>query len=191
MKEAFEEWRDVAGYEGYYQVSNKGNVRSVDREIECNGGIRLQKGKQLKPFVNKQGYRQVILNKKGMKLFRINRLVAQAFVPNPEGLPIVNHKDEDKGNDNAENLEWCTYLYNLTYNELHHRRNNKNRSNSIAVVKIKDGLVIDTYPSTREAARSVNGNSGNISQCCRGLKNSAYGFQWEYAIGEWKDEKRI
>ena len=116
MQEVFEIWKDIEGYEGCYQVSNKGNIRSVDRYIECRGSLRMQKGKVLKPYVNKYGYRQVILNGKNRpRLCRINRLVAQAFIPNPNNLPQVNHKDEIKTNDCVENLEWCTFKYNTEH----------------------------------------------------------------------------
>ena len=103
-----------------------------------------------------------------------------AFIPNPENLPQVNHKDEDKTNNNVENLEWCTCLYNLTYNDLHHRRNNMNNKKSKQVMQIKDGKVIATYPSINEAARKLNCGSGNIVRCCKGEKKIAYGYQWKY-----------
>lgn len=192
MQEVFEIWKDIEGYEGFYQVSNKGNVRSVDRYIECRGSLRMHKGKVLKPYVNKYGYRQVILNGKNRpRLCRINRLVAQAFIPNPNNLPQVNHKDEIKTNDCVENLEWCTCLYNLTYNDLHHRRNNMNNKKSKQVMQIKDGKVIATYPSINEAARKLNCGSGNIVRCCKGEKKIAYGYQWKYAESEEVHEKCI
>lgn len=180
MQEVFEEWRDVPRYEGFYQVSNLGNVRSVDRYIECRGVMRFQKGKILRPHIGKFGYKQVILNNKGMKLYKVHRLVAEAFIPNPDNLPQVNHKDENKINNNVENLEWCTCLYNLLYNGLHHRRNNKNNRKSISVARMQGDRVDAIYPSLNEAARDVNGSSGNISQCCRGIKSNAYGYQWKY-----------
>lgn len=184
MQEIFEEWRDVVGYEGFYQVSNLGNVRSVDRYIECNGVMRFQKGKMLSPHMGTFGYKQVILCNKKTKLFKVHRLVAEAFIPNPNNLPQVNHKDEDKTNNIVENLEWCTCLYNLTYNNLHHRRNNINNKGSKPVCQIKDGVVINTFPSVNEAARQLNFRCGNISSCCTGRKKSAYGYQWSY-IARW------
>ena len=191
MQEVFEEWKDVPRYEGFYQVSNLGNVRSVDRYIECRGAMRFQKGKMLRPHIGKFGYKQVILNNKGMKLYKVHRLVAEAFIPNPDNLPQVNHKDENKINNNVENLEWCTCLYNLLYNDLHHRRNNKNNRKSISVVRMQGDRVDAIYPSLNEAARKIGCSSGNISKCCRGIKNSAYGFQWKYLKEEVNDEKCI
>lgn len=98
-----EEWKNVIGYEGLYEVSNKGNVRNVRR----NKLLRLQKN---------QGYIRVGLSKNGIKTWlRVHRLVAQAFLPNPDNLPQINHKDEDKTNNSVDNLEWCTAKYNNTY----------------------------------------------------------------------------
>lgn len=191
MKEAFEEWRDVVGYEGYYQVSNLGNVRSLDRFVECRGSMRFQKGRIMHPGSDGFGYKQVILHNKKGKLFKVHRLVAEAFIPNPDNLPVVNHKDEVKWNNNVENLEWCTVLYNLMYNDMNKRRNSKNRTNSIPVKQIKDGKVLNVYPSMREVTRVLNANSGNISLCCRGLRNSAYGYQWRYAESEDFNEKCV
>ena len=92
----------------------------------------------------------------------------------------INMKNEIKTNDCVENLEWCTCLYNLTYNDLHHRRNNMNNKKSKQVVQIKEGKVIATYPSINEAARKLNCGSGNIVRCCKGEKKIAYGYQWKY-----------
>ena len=99
-----EEWKNIIGYEGLYEVSNKGNVRNVRR----NTLLKLSK--------NKYGYIQVYLYKNGIrKGFKVHRLVAQAFILNPDNLPQVNHRDENPGNNNVDNLEWCTHKYNVNY----------------------------------------------------------------------------
>lgn len=98
-----EEWKAVPGYEGLYEVSNKGNVRNVRR----NTLLRLQKN---------QGYIRVWLYKNGIQAgLRVHRLVAQAFIPNPDNLPEVNHIDEDKTNNRVDNLEWCSRKYNVNF----------------------------------------------------------------------------
>lgn len=186
MNKAFENWKDIEGFEGIYQISDKGNVRSLDRTIICsNGSIRFQKGTDIKPYINEQGYRTVVLHNDGKhKMGRVCRLVADAFIPNTDRLPQVNHKDENKQNDEKENLEWCTCLYNLTYNDLHHRRNNKNNKKSKKVAQIKDGEIIKVFPSVREVERELGYNNGNISQCCNGKTKTSYGYEWVYLEGD-------
>lgn len=99
-----EEWKEVPGYEGLYEVSNTGNVRS------------LIKNKIIKGFINRCGYRLVGLTKNGIfKRFQVHRLVAQAFIPNPDNLPQINHKDENPSNNMVDNLEWCDATYNINY----------------------------------------------------------------------------
>ena len=108
-----EEWRPVVGYEGLYEVSNTGRVRSVDRYVKtCYGSYRLHKGKVLSPGIRPDGYLVVSLQ---YRMFRVHRLVAEAFLPNPDNLPQVNHKDEDKSNNRVDNLEWCDSKYNNNY----------------------------------------------------------------------------
>lgn len=115
----FEIWKDVQGYEGYYQVSNFGRVKSLTRTVKSNKGDNYPYAtlseKIRKPSEGK--YLQIILCKDGKtKKHLIHRLVAQAFIPNPNNLPCVNHKDENPRNNHVENLEWCTYQYNNQYN---------------------------------------------------------------------------
>ena len=112
-----EEWRPVVGYEGLYEVSSYGRVRSLDRYVEySNGRIHLYKGKVLSLLKGKYGYIQVsVYYKRKMYKKYVHRLVAQAFIPNPDNLPMVNHKDEDKSNCMVDNLEWCDAKYNSTY----------------------------------------------------------------------------
>lgn len=111
-------WKPVLGYEGLYEVSNLGRVRSVDRSVTYNNGqIHLHKGKLLSPGkTNKLGYLQVALCKNGsIKHKLVYRLVAEVFIPNPDNLPQVNHKDENPLNNCVDNLEWCTSEYNINY----------------------------------------------------------------------------
>lgn len=109
-----EEWRDIEGYEGKYQVSNEGRVKSLDYHRQ---GFE----KVLKPNTHVRGYKRVGLSDgKGIiTLYFVHRLVAKAFIPNPNNYPMINHKDENPANNNVENLEWCTAQYNNTYNDRH------------------------------------------------------------------------
>ena len=113
-----EEWRPVVGYEGIYEVSNTGKVRSLDMYVKIGyGNYRLHKGKVISLLKKGEyGYIQVNLCYNG-KLYKkyVHRLVAQAFLPNPDNLPEVNHRDEDKRNNRVDNLEWCDRSYNLKY----------------------------------------------------------------------------
>ena len=110
-----EEWRDIKGYEGLYQVSSIGNVRSTKR-----AGTQ---GKYIKPRIDNDGYNCVRLSKNGvMKNHFVHRLVAIAFIENENAYPCVNHKDENKSNNVVSNLEWCSVAYNNTYNDIHKRK---------------------------------------------------------------------
>lgn len=112
-----EEWRPIVGFEGLYEVSNTGRVRSLDRcSVNSLGRSVFIKGKLLKIYDNTLGYKFVslVMDKHPSPTY-VHRLVAQAFIPNPLGLPQINHKDEDKSNNRADNLEWCTAKYNMNY----------------------------------------------------------------------------
>lgn len=117
-----EEWRAVPGYEGLYEVSDQGRVRSIDRYDSIG---RLRKKRYIKLLLHSSGYFSVGLSKKGkVTIYLVHRLVAQVFIPNPLGLPQVNHKDEDKLNNNVDNLEWCTAKYNNNYGTSRDRAKN-------------------------------------------------------------------
>lgn len=113
-----EQWADVRGFEGYYQVSSLGRVRSLDRHKLGRGRIKLsrQRGRLMKPKVDKYGYNVVQLSKDGQRTFTtVHRLVAMAFIPNPNNYDQVNHIDCDKLNNRTENLEWCTAKQNVIH----------------------------------------------------------------------------
>ena len=158
-----EVWKDVVGFEGLYQVSDRGNVYSI-RRVGLHG--RKIGGRILKPIQSRGGYIQVGLSKNGkMKFKYIHRLVAEAFIPNPNGLPQVNHKDEIKDNNSVENLEWCTSKYNSNYGTSIERRV-KAQSKKVMAVNIKTGEVM-RFNSTVEAGNKGYDQSG-VSASCRG-----------------------
>lgn len=126
-----EEWKSIPGYECLYEISSYGRVKSLERYRYNNGEKQLLKERILKPH-NTKGYFTVCLYKnKTHKLYLIHRLVAQAFIPNPDNLPQVNHKDEDKTNNRVNNLEWCTAKYNMNYNDVLKRRSQRMKENGI------------------------------------------------------------
>lgn len=116
----YEIWKDVVGYENIYQISSFGNLKRCERKVRVAhrgyDGFRVIKEKFLTTRINNSGYIAVKLckNAKYQEML-IHRLVAQAFIPNPDNFPCVNHKDQDKTNNHADNLEWCTYKYNDNY----------------------------------------------------------------------------
>ena len=175
-----ETWKDVAGYEGLYQVSDQGNVRSK-RRFGSKGGI-------LKPKVDRDGYLQVGLSQNGQqKSFYIHRLVATAFIPNPSNLPVINHKDENPKNNAVDNLEWCTTKYNLNYGTCRARLAAKLKGKFVngplakAVLQYdKSGNFVREWPSTIEVQRQTGFTQSHISGCCRGRYKSAYGYIWRF-----------
>lgn len=180
-------WKDIAGFEGIYQVSNKGKVRSLDRYVQCADSIRYYKGRMMKQDKKKNGYLQVNLKRQKInKQFLVHRLVAVAFLPNPEGFAIVNHKDENKENNSVENLEWCTHTYNNLYGEGHRTRCTNARSGAIQklakpVLQYSlDGVFVAEYFSATEAGRKTGFRQSGISECCNGNQKTAYGYVWRY-----------
>ena len=175
-------WKPIAGFEGYYEVSNRGRIRSVDRIVTMkNGRKRLTQGKMLKPFVyNGDGnYTGVVLSKDGNhRKHSIHRLVAQAFVPNPNNLPEVNHKDENKTNNCAENLEWCDRKYNNTYGTAKVRAA---VTQGKPVLQLKDGRIVNAWPTEGLAAQFTGASQGGISACCRGEMKTSGGYGWMWA----------
>lgn len=180
-------WKPIKRYEGLYEVSNLGRVRSLTRSVRhTDHSTKVMQGQPLKPYLQPDGYRVVYLWKKAKKkMHRINRLVAQAFIPNPNNLPQVNHKDEKKENDfvfinpdgtvdyEKSNLEWCTAQYNNTYGSAIIKRAQK-RGHKVRC--IETGQV---FYSGGEAARQMHIQQRNINAVVNGKRNIAGGYHWE------------
>ena len=174
-----EEWKNIEGYEGLYQVSNLGRIKSLERLINHKTtGKALYKEKIMKEIIN-YGYSHVILCKNGkQKYCKIHRLVAQAFIPNPEKLPQVNHKDENKSNNKADNLEWCSLKYNINYGT-RTERVAKTKRKAVLQCDLK-GNVIKKWNSISEAEKKLNIRNENIVAVCRNRKKAAGGYIWKY-----------
>ena len=171
-----EQWKAISGYEGIYEVSDLGRVKS----------LKYGKEKILKPQKTIGGYLHVDLCKDGKcKSITVHRLVAEAFIPNQNNLETVNHKDEDKTNNIVSNLEWMSLKDNINYGT-HNKRasetqiNDKNKSKSVQMFD-RQGNLLAAFPSTHEANRKTGIHQGSISSCCLGKLKSAGGYVWKYS----------
>lgn len=173
-------WKDVLGYEGKYQVSNLGRVKSLERRCKSKDYTRRVPGKIRAQTLDTYGYPIVSLNLDGKKKTRtIHRLVAEAFIPNPNNYSEINHKDENKQNNAVENLEWCTTQYNSSYGT---RVDRIKRAQSIHVIQLDmNGNVINEWFGMGEISRRTGYDQGLISRVCNGKRMSAYGYKWEFA----------
>lgn len=171
-----EVWKDVKGYEGLYQVSNLGRVRSLARK-NLQGHTIKERVLVNAPFSH--GYLVVSLCKNGKKKTAlVHRLVAKAFIPNHENLPQINHKDEDKTNNRVENLEWCTILYNNTYNGRNKRIGKKHEK---PIYVITESGHRYCFGSARKACELFGLSSSAVSNCLLGKRKHHCGFTFKFA----------
>lgn len=172
-------WKDIVGFEGIYKVSNTRKV------MNSKGNILARKH-------NNRDYAQICLSKDGkLHYWLLHRLVATHFIDNPEGLPQVNHKDENKENNCSDNLEWCDNMYNRHYGTGIQRATMNHDYDHIARRLSKpvnqydmNGNFIKTWDSATIAALEITGNKRRcckISSCVTGITKSAYGYRWKYA----------
>lgn len=166
-------WKDIIGFEGRYMISNFGNVKSKKYRHHNNEKILKQE--------DNYGYKRICLfTKEGKKKhYRIHRLVAEAFIPNPNNYLEINHKDENRTNNCMNNLEWCTHTYNINYGT----RTKKARLGKIKPILQfdKNNNFIKKYNSITEIEKKFNFNRSNIIACAKGKISTAYGYKWEYA----------
>lgn len=170
-------WKDVKGYEGLYLISDEGEIMSLPRIISNGRGIYKTKAKILKPGLRgKNGlmYKCVVLSDgETAKSYSVHRLVAIAFLENEEGLPEVNHKDENTMNNRAENLEWCTRQYNAEYS----------KSKPVSQYTVY-GEKIASYKSTVYASNITGIKRTSITNCLKGWSKTAGGYVWKYETEE-------
>ncbi len=175
-----EYWKDVVGMEDLYSVSNYGRIWAKKRITTTNvvvGGRFVTQRVDERPSSNRL---VVVLRGRNGKINVTSpaRLVAKAFIPNPDNLPQVNHKDENPLNNHVDNLEWCTAKYNCNYGTRTERIKEKQ---NIPVLQYKlDGSFVAEYASMHIAADAINADAGHICDCCLGNRSYAYGFFWRY-----------
>lgn len=179
-------WKDIDGTEGMYRISNRGNI--IVRDYRKKGywascAVTEGEGGYKFAYIYYDGVRRRML---------VHRLVAKAFVPNPNNYTVVNHRDENPRNNNAENLEWCTTKYNVTYGSAIEKRRQKAigvyRADNAVAQYTKDGDLVEIYKSARDASFALTGDRMKIAetivQVCRGARNLCRGYQWRYAEGD-------
>ena len=160
MKEV---WKDIKGYEGQYQISSLGRVKSLKYN-------NTKESKLLQQSLINNYYSVCLWKRKKGKQHRIHRLVAETFIPNPDNLPEVNHIDENKLNNNVENLEWCSSKYNCNYGA-------RNKKLSKPVQCVETGII---YSSILDAGKQTGINHTHLGDVARGKRKTAGGYHWKY-----------
>ena len=179
-------WEDIQGYEGLYQISSYGRVKSLERK--AYGFNRIVRGIILKPGKNRNYFQVRLYNESGYKVLLVHRLVALHFVENPlpEKYNYINHKDENPSNNNADNLEWCDYIYNNNYGNCNKKRSEKllnyEKFSKPITQYDKSGNLIKTFPSARQAARELNCKPRRIYNALNGHSKSSLGYLWRHNV---------
>tara|TARA_R110002153_G_scaffold151656_1_gene303054 strand:- start:310 stop:798 length:489 start_codon:yes stop_codon:yes gene_type:complete len=156
-------FKDIEGYEGLYQISNTGKVKS------------MKSGKILKNIAARDGYDRICLCGNGKRMVLIHRLIAEHFISNPMSKQCVNHINGIKTDNSIDNLEWVTHSENL----IHAYANNLNKKPRPVARYDKDGVLVSVYKSARDAERDGFSNQ-NIAKCCKGKRHTHGGFKWSY-----------
>ena len=186
MSKEIEEWRPVVGYEGLYEVSDWGNVRSVDRYVNSKAGSKaMLHGKMLKQYTDKDGYQRIGLHKDVIsKTVGVHRLVAEAFIPNPNNLPVIDHINGNRQDNRVENLRWFTVKLNNSTQQAKEKKSLAAFKRTDNKVKIRqssiDGEHIKDYNSSMDIQRELGFERAAIIRCCRGKQHTSYGYKWDY-----------
>ena len=177
-------WKDIKDFEGLYQISTYGRVKSLSKKVLQFGKYKITKEFIMKVKKSKDGYNRIILCKNGKySTFLVHRLVAEAFIPNPENLPYINHKDENSRNNDVDNLEWCTAKYNCNYGTHNEKLSRNHKLNKKTLQFDLNGRLVNTWRSTSLASRKTGVSKSNIIACCNKKEHhkTAGGYIWRYA----------
>lgn len=172
-------WKDIQGFEGLYQVSNIGGIKSLSRVCVQRQRTYIKKEQIMRKYFNRQGYLCVRLSKNNIqKGFLVHRLVAQAFIPNPENKQTINHKNGIHFDNRVENLEWATYLENNIHAYENGFRSQESRRKPI--LQLKNNIVVNRYNSLTEIKKEGKYNTRDIKSVLTGKHKQYRGFTWEY-----------
>lgn len=187
-----EEWRDIPGFEGYYQASNLGRIRGVDRTFIRHGFPVTVRGRILRPGTNRgkqDGYCFVCLMKDGKRAqLYIHRLVATAFLGNPNNLPCINHKNKNIHDNSVKNLEWCTYRDNVTYMDAHILRGEKQRKPILFFSP--DGTLFGEFACCEEVANALGIWKDTVYRYMAGKHKCAMGYTFKYKNNKYEPRKK-
>lgn len=173
--ETNEIWRLYQEFD-FIEVSTLGRVRTLDRVVSNGKGTRVEKGMILKQWLNKRGYLRVAFRKDSKLVNKpVHRLVAQTFIPNPDNLPQVNHKDCNPQNNSVSNLEWCTHEYNIEYREKYGKSSAEVSGCPVYAVNL-DTLKISKFKSQREAGRALGIVNQSINSVLKGRLKTTHGY---------------
>lgn len=179
-------WSDIEGYEGLYQVSDDGRIRSCDRYVVTKGGYnRICHGIEKKQRKDKDGYMKVSLHKDGnLQTFYVHRLVANAFIPNTENKPCVDHINAVRNDNRVENLRWFTVKENNSTDIAKTRKSVgafKREDNKKKIIQYSlNGEMINKYNSSMDIERELGFEHSAVLRCCKGKQNTSYGYKWVY-----------
>ena len=175
-------WKDVKGFENVYQISNLGRLKRLETIIKSKYMGKYNRNvhkyeKIINVNKNERYYKYTLKYKNKKRVATIHRLVAEAFIPNPNNLPQVNHIDGNKHNNCIDNLEWCTQSENIKHAQITLNKIVKN----VLQIDPETNKIINKYKSTVEAMQKTNIDRTNISKCCNGKAHKAGGYIWRYA----------
>lgn len=179
-------WKDIPNYEGYYQASNLGRVKALNRVVQMfESKFMFLKEHIMKQRKTDKGYMVVRLSKDGkQKNIFVHVAVLESFSKRPEGLSQINHKDENKANNMLCNLEYCTPAYNQNYGMCGYNKSkstiNDKRKSKQVIQFTKDGTFIKEFPSLHEVERTLGFQHGHVRDACNGKLHTAYGYKWKW-----------